>query len=876
MIINESSTAGVVSRRSLSGRIRARHELNRLCSEAVAQQVERGEAEATHLRNRRRYLAKQILKCVPHAGRLSPKKLLHAATMVLAMWGFAGMAMPVQAMPLFKHVTLEGFDTGSYTAPVFADIDGDGDLDAFVGESLGTVKFYRNTGSNTMASFVADVAENPLTGFDVGSKATPTFADIDGDGDLDAFVGSSLSVIKFYRNTGTRTAPVFVADAINNPLSGINIGGGFYIDAAPAFADIDGDGDLDVFIGDNYGTLKFYRNTGTALVPTFVADIPGNPLTGMRIVFNDPVAPVFSDIDGDGDLDAFIGDGKSATVKFYRNNGTNIVPNFVRDIAGNPLSIVSGRNAPKPSFADIDNDGDFDVFVGFVDGVTMYQNAGNTTSPGFVRRPAPFAGFKVQSFGAAPTFADIDNDGDLDAIIGEYSFGAVHLSSNTGTAMRPSFVSTPVYLFGAGGGNNGKPVLADIDNDGDLDAFVGSSTGSIVFFRNTGTSAASNFVRDIMGNPLSNINVITSGLTRGAALAFADIDNDGDLDAFVGELGGTIRFYRNNGSASMPGFIADVLGNPLAGFDVGSRAAPVFADIDQDGDLDAFVGETLGPIKFFRNTGTVSTPVFVPDMAGNPLAGFDVGFSAVPAFADIDHDGDSDVFIGNDNGRVKFFENFDIRPVAVADNVTTTAAHPVTTTNVMANDHFKSGAPAANFTISTFTQGANGAVVRVAGTNTFTYTPNAGFTGADTFTYTLNDGAGNTATGTVNVMVNAPVASTFGLNLNAAAFNSTTNKMMILNATTVTSIPPTHADVYVALQLPDGTLLAMQPNGSFSTALTPLVANISVPDFNGPIFNYTFNGTESSGTYTWFAALTTPGTLNVIGTLATASFTFVP
>jgi len=123
-----------------------------------------------------------------------------------------------------------------------------------------------------------------------------------------------------------------------------------------------------------------------------------------------------------------------------------------------------------------------------------------------------------------------------------------------------------------------------------------------------------------------------------------------------------------------------------------------------------------------------------------------------------------------------------------------------------------------------------------------------------------------------------PPVPTITLSLGSApfAFNSTTNNMMTLAATTVASNPATKADVYVALQLPDGTLLVMQPGGGFGTALTPLLSNVPIPDFTGPIFNYTFSGTEPVGNYTWFAALTTPGSLNIIGTLAVAPFSFAP
>jgi len=113
-----------------------------------------------------------------------------------------------------------------------------------------------------------------------------------------------------------------------------------------------------------------------------------------------------------------------------------------------------------------------------------------------------------------------------------------------------------------------------------------------------------------------------------------------------------------------------------------------------------------------------------------------------------------------------------------------------------------------------------------------------------------------------------------GLNLNRSSF--ATGSTMTVTASTTPGFTPVNADVYVALQLPDGTLLVMQPDGSFSTVLTPLVANIPIPAFTGPIFNFTFTGAEPLGNYTWFAALTTPGTLNVIGAMAIAPFAFAP
>jgi len=121
-----------------------------------------------------------------------------------------------------------------------------------------------------------------------------------------------------------------------------------------------------------------------------------------------------------------------------------------------------------------------------------------------------------------------------------------------------------------------------------------------------------------------------------------------------------------------------------------------------------------------------------------------------------------------------------------------------------------------------------------------------------------------------------PPFPTIALALNGTAFNSVANNVMRVTASTVQSAPVANADIYIALQLPGGALLVMQPDGSFGPAITPLLANIPVPDFNGVIFNYTFTGVEPVGTYTWFVALMQPGTLNAIGTLAVAPFTFAP
>jgi hypothetical protein len=102
---------------------------------------------------------------------------------------------------------------------------------------------------------------HPFASINVGQESTPTFADIDGDGDLDLIVGNdnSRGRLKYYQNTGNSSAPVYVTTTAN-PFTRINVGE----DSIPTFADIDGDGDFDLIVGERNGTLRYYQNTGNS------------------------------------------------------------------------------------------------------------------------------------------------------------------------------------------------------------------------------------------------------------------------------------------------------------------------------------------------------------------------------------------------------------------------------------------------------------------------------------------------------------------------------------------------------------------------------------------------------------------------------------
>ncbi|WP_320073242.1 FG-GAP-like repeat-containing protein [Nostoc sp. MG11] len=270
------------------------------------------------------------------------------------------MADPNFLAPITNNFGLT--NVGRYAAPTLADIDGDGDLDAFVGNYNGDTLFFRNTGTTTAPTFTQETNNFGLT--NVGRSATPTFADIDGDGDLDAFVGSENGNTLFFRNTGTTTAPTFTQETNNFGLTDVGLS------ATPTLADIDGDGDLDAFVGNDSGNTFFFRNTGTTTAPTFTQETNNFGLTARF-----DAAPTFADIDGDGDLDAFVGNGYDGNTFFFRNTGTTTAPTFTFE-ATNPFGLRNvGGYLPKPTFADIDSDGDLDAFIGNIGGnILFFEN----------------------------------------------------------------------------------------------------------------------------------------------------------------------------------------------------------------------------------------------------------------------------------------------------------------------------------------------------------------------------------------------------------------------------------------------------------------------------------------------------------------------
>jgi hypothetical protein len=317
------------------------------------------------------------------------------------------------------------------------------------------------------------------------TRTNATFADLDGDGDLDMLLGAESGVTTAYKNSGTTSSPSWSAESTWNPP---NVGS----NARPALADLDNDGDYDLLIGDVNGVSFAYENTGTTSSPIWTARSGWNtPDSGDRST------PALADLDGDGDYDLLTGDVNSAKNYAYENTGTIYSPTWTYRSGWN---LPSSDGFSMPAFADLDRDGDYDVMMGSGTGATLaYENTGTTSAPVWTRKiswDGPSTGDRSR-----PGLADLDGDGDYDLILGGYSVipTAYENTGSVGAATNTIFSiavggSQKLKVNGLGNlnllGSIISTNLISASYNGTADAFAinQSGTGNIVNLKDSGVS----------------------------------------------------------------------------------------------------------------------------------------------------------------------------------------------------------------------------------------------------------------------------------------------------------------------------------------------------------------------------------------------------
>ena len=501
--------------------------------------------------------------------------------------------------------------SGGGEIPGIADVDHDGDLDFFGYHEDGRiVYFFKNCQvehhlpndsievckpSNCWGNMVQDydrafrlnvqdticnqafVAPNyDCKGLVHGANAICVL-DIDGDGDFDLLDGNS--VFKDMQLTVNAKSQYGTRDTMTSQDTawqklGVKVNMPYW--PAAFHLDIDGDGKKDLIItphaislSENYKSIAFYKNTGTATVPNFVYQ-NDTFLVDKTIDAGTASYPVLYDYNKDGRPDLFVGshgfyqsDGTfRSKIFYYQNNLVNGVTRF--DLkTDNFKNIFSERvQGAYPAFGDLDNDGLDDMVVGHGDGTLAFYK--NTAS----------------SVGATPVFAQ-----------------PVLLTDPQGLPLQPT--------------NSACPVIYDIDKDGHKDLLVTGEIGTVQFYKNNGNSGPVNltFVTSQLGGMRGSDRRFYSMAT----LFIGKIDNTGKDYILLGNDTGIIRRYNGfqDGNVNIQYQLIDTQYSYIAN---GGRSAVTVGDVDGDGKYEMFVGNLLGGLWQYRQKLNVATNVGVSNV----------------------------------------------------------------------------------------------------------------------------------------------------------------------------------------------------------------------------------------------------------------------
>ena len=413
----------------------------------------------------------------------------------------------------------------------------------------------------------------------------------------------------------------------------------------------------------------------------------------------------FADIDNDGDIDLYIvntpgpftqdgGGNKGNANALYRNNGDGSFTNITRAAGVGHQGYGMGC-----VFADYDGDADLDLYLTNYGANVLYRNNGDSTFTDVTKTAG--VGCELWSTGAA--FADVDGDTDLDLYVCNYvTYDLEQLEQMKEESLQsgkpvPSALNPHVFdpqdnVFyrnngdgtftdttaetgvAATGGRSMQAVFSDFDNDNDLDLYVANDTSTNHVYRNTGDGTFADvsdesWAADFRGS---------MGLTAG------DYDADGDIDLFmshwVDEENALYRnLFKEDGIAERIRFVDESYTAMLAEESIKQIGwGTAFFDYDNDGDLDIFVtnGSTFQELKqpevlipqpdaLFRNDGD---GVFTDVSESTGIAALPLRVGRGATFGDYDNDGDVDIFIVNNHAPPTLLRNEGDRSILTGRN----------------------------------------------------------------------------------------------------------------------------------------------------------------------------------------------------------------
>lgn len=496
----------------------------------------------------------------------------------------SGISFTLETEKVFSHYNNDYLPlyVTSVDIPSIIDVDNDGDLDVLTFSVNGIYLEYHQNRSmelygvpDSLDAFYLETAcwgnfkedfsncaltlDVPCFQKSVASTNQPQHAgsavtalDLDGDNDKDVLLGDiSCNTLSAIYNGGTTQVAQGTSQDASFPSDNMPVN--LSIFPAAFHIDVNNDGKRDLLVSpnsqntsQNYTSLWYYKNIGTDGHPNFKKQ-------SERFLIHDMIdvgtgaKPVFEDLDADGLTDLIVSNdfyynpngSMISSLAFFKNTGAQGQPVFTmitRDL--DSLSNI-GIQSAYPAFADLNGDGKKDLLLGGEDGrLTLLTNQSNNGVIHFDNPQLFYQSIDVGNL-AAPEFADIDNDGLIDLIIGERN-GNVNYYRNTGTATSPYFtlitpnwgnVTTAPYQQGSLTFGFCKPKI--ISKNGSRLLLCGSGKGYLYFYK------------DLNQQTFTLVDSMFQDIWTGtnSAPALFDFNNDGNTEMIIGNTSGGLVYY---------------------------------------------------------------------------------------------------------------------------------------------------------------------------------------------------------------------------------------------------------------------------------------------------------------------------------------------